>query len=60
MCYQIMLCINVSHNIWAQEYSAFRAFYLIVLKDPNELGFSYWATSFWDKWIIYDEEDDIF
>ncbi|PHU03006.1 hypothetical protein BC332_28257 [Capsicum chinense] len=29
------------------------------IKRPNELGFPYWSRSFWDKRIIYDEEDEL-
>jgi hypothetical protein len=28
------------------------------IERPNELGFPYWARSFWSKQIIYDEEDE--
>ncbi|KAF3674990.1 hypothetical protein FXO37_06118 [Capsicum annuum] len=37
--------------------------FLFVLFDcierPNELGFPYWSRLFWDKRILYDEEDEL-
>ncbi|KAI5653929.1 hypothetical protein M9H77_31116 [Catharanthus roseus] len=36
------------------------AFLFDYIERPNELGFSYWARSFRDKRIIYDEEDDLY
>ena len=32
---------------------------MTLLLRPNELGFPYWARSFWGKQIIYDEEDEM-
>ncbi|KAM3238653.1 hypothetical protein P3L10_013686 [Capsicum annuum] len=42
-----------NHIVWAPRISSPWGFL------PNELGFPYWSKSFWDKRIIYDEENDI-
>ncbi|KAF3658452.1 hypothetical protein FXO38_09209 [Capsicum annuum] len=48
-----------NHIVWAPRIWSPWGFLFDCIKRPNELGFPYWSRSFWDKRIIYDEEDEL-
>ncbi|CAI0433468.1 unnamed protein product [Linum tenue] len=48
-----------NHIVWAPRIWRPWGFLFDCIERPNELGFPYWAGSFRDKRIIYDEEDEL-
>nr|QWE50783.1 Ycf2 protein [Bruguiera parviflora]QWE50803.1 Ycf2 protein [Bruguiera parviflora] len=48
-----------NHIVWAPRIWRPWGFLFDCIERPNELGFPYWARSFRDKRIIYDEEDEL-
>ena len=48
-----------NHIVWAPRIWSPWGFLFYCIERPNELGFPYWARSFRDKRIIYDEEDEL-
>ncbi|KAK7365369.1 hypothetical protein VNO78_39815 [Psophocarpus tetragonolobus] len=48
-----------NHIVWAPRIWRPWGFLFDCIERPNELAFPYWARSFRDKRIIYDEEDEL-
>ncbi|KAM3355780.1 hypothetical protein P3S68_022494 [Capsicum galapagoense] len=48
-----------NHIVWAPRIWSPWGFLFDCIKRHNELGFPYWSRSFWEKQIIYDEEDEL-
>nr|QXE39984.1 Ycf2 [Nanhaia speciosa] len=48
-----------NHIVWAPRIWRPWGFLFDCIERPNELGFPYWARSFRDKRILYDEEDEL-
>jgi len=48
-----------NHTVWAPKIWRPWGFLFDCIERPNSLGFPYWARSFRDKRIIYDEEDEL-
>ncbi|CAI9119163.1 Ycf2 protein (plastid) [Oldenlandia corymbosa var. corymbosa] len=48
-----------NHIVWAPRIWRPWAFLFDCIERPNELGFPYWSGLFWDKRVIYDEEDEL-
>nr|YP_010294668.1 Ycf2 [Callerya nitida var. hirsutissima]ULQ68820.1 Ycf2 [Callerya nitida var. hirsutissima] len=48
-----------NHIVWAPRIWRPWGFLFDCIERPNELGFPYWARSFRDKRMIYDEEDEL-
>ena len=47
-----------NHIVWAPRIWRPWGFLFDCIERSNELGFPYWERSFWDKQIIYDEDED--
>ena len=50
---------NLVSAVWAPRIWCPWGFLFDCIERPNSLGFPYWARSFRDKRIIYDEEDEL-
>jgi hypothetical protein len=48
-----------NHIVWAPRIWRPWGFLFDCIERSNELEFRYWARSFWDKRIIYDEKDEL-